>query len=194
MKFRHGFKSQCERRSVEFRRQLGLKQADPLSADQLATHFGVTVWSIRDIAKLDRQDVSVLTDKTDDSWAALTMRIGTENLVVYKPVGSTGRQNNVIMHELAHIILGHDLADACIMEDGSLAPGNFDQAQENEADWLAGTLLLPRPALMLIRGSGISDKSACQRYKVSREMLVWRVRMTGVNYQLANSRRDRGGT
>lgn len=189
MKFRHGFKSQCERRSVEYRKQLGLKQTDPLSANQLAAHFGVTVWSVGDIAELGGQDVSVLSDKTDDSWAALTMRIGTENLVVYKPVDSPGRRNNVIMHELAHIVLGHELADACIMEDGSLAPGNFDQAQENEADWLAGTLLLPRPALMSIRGRGIPDHNACERYKVSREMLLWRVRMTGVDYQLANSRR-----
>ncbi len=185
MKFRHGFKSQCERRSVEFRKQLGLQQIDPLSADQLANHLGVTVWSVQDVTELDGQDLSVLTDESDDSWAALTMRIGTANLVIYKPVSSQGRRNNVIMHELAHIILGHELADACIMNDGSLAPGNFDQAQENEADWLAGTLLLPRPALMSIRHRGVPDHSACEHYMVSQEMLLWRIRMTGVDYQLA---------
>jgi Zn-dependent peptidase ImmA (M78 family) len=151
--------------------------------------LGVTVWSVHDIAPLADNDISVLADQTDDSWAALTMRIETENLVVYKPVNSSGRRNNVIMHELAHIVLGHDLADACIMEDGSLAPGNFDQAQENEADWLAGTLLLPRPALMSIRRGGIPDPKACQHYMVSQEMLLWRFRMTGVDYQLANTRR-----
>lgn len=93
------------------------------------------------------------------------------------------------MHELAHIILGHDLAEACIMDDGSLVPGNFDQDQEDEADWLAGTLLLPRPALMSIRRRQISEIVACDQYLVSREMLNWRVRMTGVDYQLARSRR-----
>ena len=30
------------------------------------------------------------------------------------------------MHELAHIILGHELATACILEDGSLVPGNTE--------------------------------------------------------------------
>ena len=189
MKFRHGFKSQCERRSVEFRRQLGLQQTQPLSADQLASNLGVTVWSVLDVAELDGHDVSVLTDESDDSWAALTMRIGTENLVIYKPVSSHGRRNNVIMHELAHIILGHELSDACIMNDGSLAPGNFDQIQENEADWLAGTLLLPRPALVSIRRRGIPDHKACEQYMVSHDMLVWRVRMTGVDRQLAFNRR-----
>lgn len=189
MKFRHGFKSQCERRSVEFRKQLGLEQTDPLSAGKLARHLGVTVWSVHDIAELDGHDLSVLTDEADDSWAALTMRIGTENLVLYKPVSSEGRRNNVIMHELAHIVLGHELADACIMNDGSLAPGNFNQLQENEADWLAGTLLLPRPALLSIRRRGIPDEQACEHYMVSQDMLRWRARMTGVDRQLAYSRR-----
>ncbi|WP_412555864.1 ImmA/IrrE family metallo-endopeptidase [Shimia sp. MIT1388] len=116
------------------------------------------------------------------------MRIGTDNLVIYKPVSSEGRRNNVIMHELSHIILGHDLAEACIMDDGSLVPGNFDQDQEDEADWLAGTLLLPRPALISFRRSRMADKVACQQYLVSQEMLKWRLRMTGVDYQLARSR------
>lgn len=155
----------------------------------MAIHLGVTVWSVHDVEEMDVSDVSVLTDESDDSWAALTMRIGTENLVIYKPVSSQGRRNNVIMHELAHIILGHELADACIMDDGSLAPGNFDQLQENEADWLAGALLLPRPALMSIRRRGVPDQRAREHYMVSQEMLQWRVRMTGVDYQLANSRR-----
>ncbi len=189
MAFRRGFKSQCERRSVEYRRQLGLNQIDPLSADQLAEYIGITVWSVADVASLDHEDHTTLCDDADDSWSAMTMRIGTKNLVIYKPVSSQGRRNNVIMHELAHIILGHDLAEAYIMNDGSLVPGNFDQDQENEADWLAGTLLLPRPALMSIRRRQISDNLACDQYLVSREMLHWRVRMTGVDHQLARSRR-----
>jgi Zn-dependent peptidase ImmA (M78 family) len=108
--------------------------------------------------------------------------------VIYKPVQSTGRRNNVIMHELAHIVLGHELADACLLEDGSLVPGNFSQDQEYEADWLAGTLLLPRPALLLIRAQRLSDQAACSAYLVSRDMLNWRIRMTGVDHQLSRRR------
>lgn len=185
MTFRRGFKSQCERRSVEFRRHLGLQPADALSADALARHLGVTVWSVSDVKELAAQDHEVLTDASDDSWAAMTMRVGAEDFVLYKPVQSNGRRNNVIMHELAHIILGHELAMACVLEDGSLVPGNFSQDQEDEADWLAGTLLLPRPALMAIRAQGIGDDAACARYLVSREMLAWRIRMTGVDFQLS---------
>lgn len=188
MAFRRGFKSQCERRSVEFRRQLGLEPIDPLPADRLAEHLGVTVWSVADVHSLSANDLAVLTDDKDDSWAALTMRIGTDDLVIYKPVNSIGRRNNVIMHELSHIILGHDLAEACLLEDGALVPGNFDQDQEDEADWLAGTLLLPRPALMNIRARQLANHIACENYLVSAEMLQWRIRMTGVDYQLSRRR------
>jgi hypothetical protein len=182
--FRRGFKSQCERRAAEYRKQLGLHNIDPLSAEVLAQHLGVTVWSTENIVELSANDMQVLNDERDDSWSALTMRVGTSDLVLFKPVNSKGRRNNVIMHELSHIILGHELAEACILEDGSLVPGNFKQDQEDEADWLAGTLLLPRPALMTIQSRRLSKQVACEHYQVSAEMLTWRTRMTGVSYQM----------
>ncbi|MDN5786530.1 ImmA/IrrE family metallo-endopeptidase [Pseudorhodobacter sp.] len=188
MTFRRGFKSQCERRAVEYRKQLGLHKAAPLSAEVLAKHLSVTVWSTKDIAALSANDMPVLNDEHDDSWSALTMRIGASNLVLFKPVTSTGRRNSVVMHELSHIILGHELAEACILEDGSLVPGNFNQDQEDEADWLTGTLLLPRPALIAIQSHGGANQRACDQYQVSLEMLTWRTRMTGLTYQM-NRRR-----
>ena len=60
MAFRRGFKSQCERRAVEYRKQLGLNNTAPLSAEVLAQHLGVTVWSTDDIAQLSANDVEVL--------------------------------------------------------------------------------------------------------------------------------------
>lgn len=188
MQFNRGFKSQCERRSVEFRKRFGLAAYDALPADRLAKELQVTVWSTTDISGLSAKAMQVLNDGADQSWSALTMRLGPNHLVVHKPVASVGRRNNVIMHELSHIILGHELAQACLLEDGSLVPGNFDQLQENEADWLAGTLLLPRPALLSIRKRRLSDSAACDEHLVSPEMLNWRLKMTGVDYQLSRKR------
>lgn len=180
MAFRRGFKSQCERRSVEFRRQLGIQPEEALCADDLARTLDVTVWSTSDVAALSEDNLAILNDDSDDSWAALTLRIGTKNLVVHKITPSIGRRNAVIMHELAHIVLGHELSEACILEDGSLVPGNFSQEQEDEADWLAGALLLPRPALMSIRKRYLSDQEACSQYIVSKAMLMWRLTMSSL--------------
>lgn len=187
MAFERGFKSLCERRSVEIRTDLSLSKIDPLDAIELAQHMGVKVWSTSDIKGLSPTDTASLTRDDADCWSALTMRIDTHYLVVFKAGQSAPRTNSVIMHELSHIILGHELADACVLGDGSLVARNYDQDQENEADWLGGTLLLPRPALLEIRRKRMSDSDARLKYQVSQQMLAWRFRMTGVDRQIANA-------
>lgn len=119
------------------------------------------------------------------------MRIGEHHLIVFNSAQSEPRRNSVVMHELAHIILGHELTSASLTEDGHFVPTTYDQDQEDEADWLAGTLLLPRPALLKIRRLRMSDQVATETYAVSQQMLTWRFRMTGVDFQLQNARRKR---
>ena len=113
----------------------------------------------------------------------------TNHLIIYKSGQSAARINSVVMHELSHVILGHELADAVLLDDGSLVPDNFSQDQEAEADWFGGTLLLPRPALFKIVKDQTPDRIAQEHYGVSSEMLVYRTRMTGVRYQMKNGKR-----
>ena len=147
------------------------------------------VWSVSQIENLSSKDLLQLTVTDSDSWSAFTLRIQEKHLVVFNPAQSTPRTNSVVMHELSHIMLGHELASAGMTGDGHLIPSNYDQAQEHEADWLAGTLLLPRPALLAIRHEELSDEQAMIKYLVSKQMLLWRFRMTGVDYQISNARR-----
>ncbi|MEO0486919.1 MAG: ImmA/IrrE family metallo-endopeptidase [Pseudomonadota bacterium] len=173
---------------MELRKRLGIPEHGPLLADQLAEELGVTVWSVDQVAGMSSTSLQVLEDQQDDSWLALTMRIGPKHLVIHKTVSSEGHRNSIVMHELSHIILGHQLAEACMLEDGSLVPGNFDQDQEYEADWLAGTLLLPRPSVVSIRRRRLPNAVACQEYSVTQDMLNWRVKMTGVDRQFSRRR------
>lgn len=188
MGFRRGFKSQCERRSVEIRKDLGIASTDPLLAPTLAEHYGIKVWGVSDVQGLSKQDIRDLIINDDDCWSALTMRIQNKHLIIYKDNTSDARINSVVMHELSHIILGHQLAHAMKTNDGALAPQNFSQDQEDEADWLAGTLLLPRPALLKVLRAGLSNRNIQKQYCVSAAMLNYRVRMTGVRHQLFRAR------
>jgi Zn-dependent peptidase ImmA (M78 family) len=189
---RRGFKSQSERRSAEIRRRLNLAPASPLNAFDVAEHVGgITVWSAEQIEGLSGADLHQLTVKDAESWSAFTLKRSNRHLVVYNPAQSKPRINSVVMHEVSHILLGHELVSAGLSGDGHLVPGNFNQDQEDEADWLGGTLLLPRPALLAIRRDGLSDGEARDLYLVSHQMLTWRFRMTGVDYQLANAKRKR---
>lgn len=186
---RRGFKSQCERRSTELRKRLGLRPAEPFSAFDLADHVGVTVWSTAQVEGLGKADLVQLTETDMESWSAFTLRIRDRHLIVFNSGQSEPRVNSVVMHELSHIMLGHELASAGMTEDGHLIPSNYDQDQEHEADWLGGTLLLPRPALLAIRQKKLTDEQAMDKFQVSQQMLTWRFRMTGVDYQIANARK-----
>jgi Zn-dependent peptidase ImmA (M78 family) len=158
----------------------------------LADHIGVTVWGLDNLKGLTKDDLKELTVSNGNVWSAFTLRIGNRHLVVFNPRASEPRINSVVMHEFAHIILGHKLVSAELTNDGHLIPGNYDQTEEDEANWLGGTLLLPRSALLSIRRRGISDKDTQNEFLVSNDMLTWRFRMTGVNYQIANAKRRWG--
>jgi Zn-dependent peptidase ImmA (M78 family) len=75
-----------------------------------------------------------------------------------------------------------------VAPDGSLLLNTYDKAQEEEAKWLAGCLLLPREALMRIRALRLAEDDAAQRYGVSTSMLRYRLQVSGVNVQLARTR------
>jgi hypothetical protein len=181
---RRGFKAQSERRSLEVRKGLGIAPNGALDAFCLADHMKVTVWSAKDVPDVPEEDRQHLFGPAADEWSAFTIREDEHHLVVYNPVQSHGRINSVVMHELSHIMLGHDLAEAQVTEGGHFLNGNYDADQEQEADWLGGALLLPRPALLWIRSQGMTNAIASAHYGVSDHMLNWRVRMTGVDYQL----------
>ena len=186
---RRGFKAQSERRSVEIRKKFGLQPDAPLSARQVAADYGILVWTEADIEGVSDDDLVQLTVTDPESWSAFTMRVGENHLIVVNSSQSAPRQNSVIMHELAHILLGHELTSAGLTADGHFVPTSYNQDQEDEADWLAGTLLLPRPALLRIRSLSMTDSQARNSYQVSDQMLLWRFRMTGVDFQLSNARR-----
>lgn len=180
---RRGFKSQSEKRSISLRRQLGLTDVSPLHARVVAAHMGVKIWSATEVPNLGAKELQLLV-REDAGWSGFTLRVNDRFLVVYNPAESPRRTNSVVMHELAHIILGHDLTDALASEAGYLVPAFYNTEQEDEANWLGGALLLPRPALLWMRARRMTDSDAAEHFLVSGEMLRWRVRMTGVDLQM----------
>lgn len=74
--------------------------------------------------------------------------------------------NSDVMHELAHI--RHELTEVQETTDWRLLSGHHDKSQEDEANWLGWTLLLPRPALLWMRRRGLTDEAAADHFGVSR--------------------------
>jgi Zn-dependent peptidase ImmA (M78 family) len=185
--FRRGFKSWCETTSAQFRTVLGLSAADVLPAKQLADHIGVIVVDVREVPGLSAKSLRQLTEKDRESWSAMLVRHANHRVVVMNTSHSTGRQSSSLMHECAHVILNHEPEEAGHVAGGILMVSGYRPQQEAEADWLAGTLLLPRVALLSIVQLGMSRQDAANLYGVSDDMLRMRLDLTGVNIQMRES-------
>lgn len=184
--FRRGFKSWCEETARNVREHQGLSATVALSPFVLARELRIVIIPPSDLKDLPQDVGRRLVGQHSDCWSAITIP-GKRPLIVYNPSHSTARQNSDLMHELAHILLGHKPTMVFIDPSTGLALRSHDKAQEEEANWLAGCLLLPREVLLHIKSTGLSDESACRQYGVSAKMMTYRMNVSGVNLQQRRS-------
>jgi len=64
-------------------------------------------------------------------------------VTVYNPCSEASRTSSDLAHELAHLLLNHDVRELQQIAGHTFFTCNHDQ--EEEANWLAGCLLLPDP-------------------------------------------------
>ena len=185
--YKRGFKSWCENTSAALRTELKLGTADPLDPRKLAAHLNILVWKLEEIPGIPAECVAVLRADSD-SWSAATVCVGVRHAVILNSGHSAARMNSDFMHELCHLVLAHTAARVDVSNDGILLLSSYNRAQEEEANWLSGALLLPRDALFNIRRKELTDESACRLYGCSQDMLTFRFRVTAVDLQLKRSR------
>ena len=179
-----GFKAWSERTATAVRREHGLSPTEPLDPLQLAARLGVRIVSPDNYPDLPSDIRVQLLERDPTGWSAATLFVGDTAIVVYNPEHSEGRQRSDIIHELAHIMLEHDPATVVFSEDGQMATRTFDQKQEDEANWLGWTLLLPRNALIAARQSRMAKAQIARTYGVSEKLVGYRLQVTGVDMQM----------
>lgn len=89
------------------RRELGLNHVAPLPPEELAKHLDVPVLTLADIPGLDPPGVRQLLVVDPGSWSAITVSAGGREAIITNPSHRGGRLSTDIMHELAHLLLGH---------------------------------------------------------------------------------------
>jgi hypothetical protein len=174
-----GFKDDADRIAADLRAELGLTARQRLDPVKLAEHLGVPIWSLRQLRDewaADPGAVDLFVGAARDRFSAATVTDGSFRLIVYNETHSSARKANSLTHELAHIVLGHEPTP--ITDPTGLRLWNREV--EDEADWLAAALLVPRAGALalLIEGYGIAQ--GAEHYGVSAELYQWRVNQTGV--------------
>ena len=174
------------------RKELGLSHADPLPPHELAGYLNVPILALADIPDLDPDDIHQLLVVDPGSWSAITVSAGGREAIITNTTHRGGQPSADIMHELAHLLLGHEPSTMFFVGEKDIALRGYNKDSEDEANWMAGTLLLPREALVLIRTLGMGETEVCKSYNVSSDLLRYRADMTGVNRQFG--RRSRRNT
>jgi Zn-dependent peptidase ImmA (M78 family) len=123
-------------------------------------------------------------------WSALTIVQGEAAVVIFNPTHSAGRQASDITHELAHIILGHQPATMIMSPDGKLVMRSYNQKQEDEANWLAWAILLPRDALLSFKRRKAAIAEIASAFGVTETLVQYRMRITGVESQVRAAARN----
>jgi Zn-dependent peptidase ImmA (M78 family) len=181
---RRGFKAEAERHAQRIRSEMGLRPADPLDSVELAKHTGADVRCADQLTTLAK--LEALEEIQPGAFSACTFTFGDRHVVVYSPLASPGRRQSDIAHEAAHLILGHAVKE--VQQVGALWFFTCDPDEEQEANWLAGCLLLPRQLLYAAVRRGLEPGEIAERYSVSEQMAAFRLRTTGVLRQLKASR------
>ena len=176
-----GFKADAERRGIDFRSELGLRPTDALPARDLATHLNVSFRIADEL--VPREALEALDRLQPGCFSACTLR-GPDGgpVLVVNPLNSQGRQQSDAMHELSHLILRHETRR--LERIAGLVFLTCDASQEEQADALGSTLLLPRPLLVAAHSRGMSAAAIAREYDVSEQLARWRLNSTGVTLQI----------
>jgi Zn-dependent peptidase ImmA (M78 family) len=176
---RRGFKAEAEREAARVRKELGLAPHDRLDPRDLASHLSV---SIVDAAELvDVAELEELERLQAFAFSAATFEIEDRKIIVVSPLRNSGRQNSDIAHELAHLMLSHDLSE--VREVDGMPFRTCKPDEEEEATAFGGTLLLPRPLLLSAARRRASIDQIATQYDVTVEMARFRYNTTGVAKQ-----------
>ena len=191
MALRRGFKSECERIADRVRAEAHLSTGAQVTPETLAKHLDVDV--LAGDALLPRSRFEELRELQDDAFSACTFPpIHGRHVVVYNPLATAGRRNSDVAHELAHILLGHELSRVETIGESTFL--SCDREQEEEARWLAGCLLLPRELLLQEVRRGRNAAAIAEKYDISEDMATYRINVTGVLRQTRQRRRSRAAS
>lgn len=184
MKLRRGFKTEAESIAREIREELGLTSIERLDPWLLAEHLAIPIVPLSTLAHVVPDAVRHFQLSGRGAFSALTVFEGTKRMIVHNDAHSEERQASNLGHELAHALLLHPPTPP-LNEHGCR---NWDQEIENEANWLAGALLVPEEAALFIARNGWSVTTAAKEYGVSKAMIRFRLNVTGAQCRIQRSR------
>ena len=204
-KLRRGFIGEAEALAKSHREALGLTVKQACPARRLARRLGLSVVSTAAIAPalstaLSAAYADYLGCPPDEAVAALQRdgegffafyaEVGGHKMVFYNPACDPTRQESDLMHEIAHVICGHEGQAITFGDDFALREHN--PIHEEEAGKLGSILQIPEDGLFWHLVDGRTDCEIAAIYGASPRMVQWRRATSGAESRAEAYRRKRG--
>jgi Zn-dependent peptidase ImmA (M78 family) len=188
---RRGFKAEAERRATKLREQLDLDPLERLPMKAVTAKLGVPVHSAEEF--VDRALLDSLAEIQADAFSACTFQLPAGGyVIIFNPLHSPERIRSDIAHELSHLLLRHETR--AVEQVGTVSFFTCDAEQEEEANWLAACLLVPRAGVVRAAQGHWSTTRIASQYQVSEAMARFRLHASGAMLQAARARRARAAS
>jgi Zn-dependent peptidase ImmA (M78 family) len=184
--YRYGFKEDANRFAEKYRAELRISKFDPLDAFVLAKHLKIPIFEIGEF-KEDLQKDHFERLKNPDHFNGMWMpNSAGEKIIIHNNYHSPKRQQSNLMHELAHVILGHEISEEAAMLCALYGLHYFNKQQELEAKFLGSCLQITKPGLLwAIKRKNIEQIS--DYYNASIDMVQFRANSLGLARRLIQS-------
>lgn len=168
----------CENEGIHWRRVLNLYAYDPLPSRRLAQHLKIAVISPTQVPGIDEQTLLCLL-REDAGWSGITLPIGDgKHLILYNPTHAPTRHESDIMHELSHLLFGHQPIRLRQMAEG-FAVREYRANDEKEAAYLGGCLQITARGLDWAFQRGMTHNEIAEHFGASLQLVRYRCNMTG---------------
>ena len=175
VKLRRGFVKEANEYASEFREELNLDSKDPICPFRLCQHLEIPVIGLSKHPAIPHDVKTYFGGQGQNDFSATTLVDGGFKEIIHNDYHHPNRQNSNVVHELAHILLGHE-ARPPMLKDGCR---NIDKVIEHEANELGWVILVPKTAAMKALEEFDTLSDAAIFYSVSLQLMTYRVRKSG---------------
>ena len=184
---RHGFKTEAKNLALELRAELGLDAHAPFDPYAFAEEYGIKVLTL---SELDHPACSHFYKADGSALSGALIPIGSGVIILDNDAQPIPRRRTTMCHELAHVILEHSFAMTLAASERKCGLGG---AQEEEADWLAGEILIPYDGALRLARASATDQYAASTFNVSLAVARWRMNHSGARRVAERIRSKRAG-
>lgn len=187
---KYGFKAKAERLSEQYRAELSISKFDPLDAFALADHLEIPIYAVDEFeGQVAEKHLERLKD-TSRFFAMWMPNSDGVKIIVHNNHHSIKRQQSNLMHEIAHIILKHEISEEAAQLCFLYGLHYFNTEQEQEAKFLGACLQITRPGLLWALKRSFTPQEISEHFNASVEMVQFRINSTGVlkqRFRMRNS-------